>query len=180
MRNAIARWMIKRMGSRYDYDVSYQLYLLAQAPKAYWKFARLSAVARHRESAPSEAVLTVSLLGAMAEDCGPCTQLIAQMAQERGMASDLIEAVLTHNTVAMTPSIALAYRYGEAVLGRAAAEDLREEVRARWGEKGVIDLALAMLAGRLFPIAKSALGYDRQCRYVSIEGRSIKVAKPMT
>ena len=42
MRNFFARRMIQRMGARYDCDVSYLLYLLAEAPKAFWMFMRAS------------------------------------------------------------------------------------------------------------------------------------------
>lgn len=179
MREVLIRKIIARMGARYDADMSYQLYLIDNAPKAFSKFGRLSAVSAHRESVPSEAAFTVKLVGSMAEDCGPCTQLFVQMARENGMASDQIEAVLRRDIAAMSPTVALAYRYGEAVLARGAdVDDSRAEVRARWGEKGVIDLAMAILAGRLYPMAKNALGYGQECRSVTLEGRRVDVVKP--
>ena len=178
MRNFIALGMIKRMGARYDDDVSYALHLLAHSPKAFWKFARVTALSRHREQAPAEAVLTVKLLGTMNEDCGPCTQLVVHFAKEAQMAADQVEAVLRRDQTAMSPAVALAYRYGAAVLSRSPdAHAAREAVRACWGEKGLIDLAVAMQATRLFPMLKDALGFALECRRVSVDGRSVDVAK---
>ena len=50
--------------------------------------------ATHREVIPVEASFSAKLTGAMAEDCGPCTQLCVDMALEAGMSKDQIEAVL--------------------------------------------------------------------------------------
>jgi hypothetical protein len=53
----------------------------------------------------------------------------------------------------------------------------REAVRARWGEKGVIDLTMALQMGRLFPMMKLALGYAKECRRVSVNGHEVDVTK---
>jgi hypothetical protein len=176
MRNFFVRRMLQRMGKRYDYDPSYLLYLLDEAPKAFWTFMRATALARYREHAPEEATLTVKLLATMTEDCGPCTQLVVHHAREAKMATDQIEAVLTRNLAAMNPIVALAYRYADAVLNRRpAASDVREAVRGRWGNQGLIDLALSMQGARLYPMIKIALGYAVECQRVQVEGRSIEV-----
>lgn len=173
-----ARKLIERMSARYDYDVSYLHYLLAEAPQAFSKFMRAGALSRHRERAPIEAAFTVQLLATMAEECGSCTQLIVNFAKDANMSTEQIEAVLNHNAIAMSPAVALAYRYADAVLHcRADATEARDAVRARWGDKGVIDLAMAMQGARLYPMMKNALGFARECRRVSVDGRWITVAK---
>ena len=178
MRNYFIRQMIQRMGRRYDYDPSYLLYLLDEAPKAFWKFMRASALSRYRERAPVEATLTVRLFATMTEDCGPCTQLLVHHAREAKMATDQIEAVLIRNPAAMNSVVALAFSYADAVLNsRPDVGDVREAVRSRWGNKGLIDLALSMQGARLYPMIKIALGYAVECQRVRLEGRSIEVRK---
>ena len=178
MSNYLVRRSLQRMGQRYDYDASYLLYLLDESPKAFWKFMRASALSRHREQAPVEAVFAVRLVATMAEDCGPCTQLIVQHAIEAKMATGQIEAILTRDLAAMNPVVELAYRYAQTVLGRHPdADDVREIVRVRWSNKGLIDLALSMQGARLYPMIKSALGYAVQCQCVRLDGRSIEVRK---
>jgi hypothetical protein len=114
----------------------------------------------------------------MAEDCGPCTQLTVDMALEAGMAKDQIEAVLGRDIETMTASVKLGFQFADAVMKRSADDDAcREAVRARWGEKGVIDLTMALQMGRLFPMIKQALGYAKECRRVSVAGNQIDVIK---
>ena len=181
MRNFFARRMIQRMGTRYDYDVSYLLYLLAEAPKAFWKFMRATALSRHREQVPVEASFTVRLMATLSEDCGPCTQIMVQHATEAKMATDQIEAVLTRDASAMNPAVALAFRYADAVLNHQTdSADAREAVRARWGHHGLIDLAMSMQGARLYPMMKDALGYAVECQRVRVEDRWIDVATRAT
>jgi hypothetical protein len=170
--------MLKRMAQRFDYDVSYLLYLLDESPQAFWTFTRATAMSRHRERVPAEAAFTARLVATLSEDCGPCTQLLVRHATEAKMATEQIEAVLTPNAAAMNPAVALAYRYADAVLNRRPdAADAREAVRSHWGHKGLIDLALSMQGARLYPMMKDALGYAVECRRVRVEDRWVDVPK---
>jgi len=78
----------------------------------------------------------------------------------------------------MTPSVALGFQFADAVAHRSMDDDMyRNAVRARWGEKGVIDLSMALQLGRTFPMIKFALGYARECRRVSVAGHQVDVVK---
>ena len=52
---------------------------------------------------------------------------------------------------------------------------VRDAIRARWGEKGVIELAMALQVGRIFPMLKLALGFARECRRISVAGDQVDV-----
>ena len=94
------------------------------------------------------------------------------------MAKDQIEAVVRRDTGAMNASTKLGFQFADAIVsGSADAEGHREAVRSRWGEKGVIDLAMALQMGRLFPMLKAALGYARECRRVTVDGQQVDVIK---
>lgn len=178
MLSALKRAYLKRMGARYDYDVSYMLAMLDQSPRAFDLFARLFPLAQHRESAPADAVMAAKLMGAMFEDCGPCTQLVVNFAKEQGVAPDQVEAVLRRDLTAMNDDVALAFRFADAILNRMPSEDeVREAVRAQWGDKGVIDLTLSLQVGRIFPMVKAGLGYAKECRRVEVAGRPVEVVK---
>jgi integrase len=178
MRKTAADLLLKTMGARYDYDVSYMRAMLQHSPKAFFKFVKIMDVARHREAAATEAIYAAKLVGALAEDCGPCTQLVVNMAREAHVPDDQIEATLRRDAQAMSADTALGFRFAEAIAYRLANEDeAREAVRARWGEKGVIDLTLALQIGRIFPMVKAGLGYAKECRRVAVNGRSVDVVK---
>ena len=82
MRRAIARHFINRFSGRYNYDATYLREMLTVSPTAFFRFAALSHLARHREAAPVEAYYAAKLVGALFEDCGPCAQLVVEMARE--------------------------------------------------------------------------------------------------
>ena len=173
-----ARAYLKRMGARYEYDVTYMLAMLDQSPKAFFAFAKLFALAQHRESAPNDALIAAKLMGAMFEDCGPCTQLVVNFAREQGVDPAQVAAVLRRDVAAMNDDVALAFRFADAILNRLPGEDdVRDAVRAAWGDKGVIDLTLGLQIGRIFPMVKAGLGYAKECRRVEVAGRPVDVVK---
>jgi hypothetical protein len=178
MRSFFVRRVLRATSKRYGYDTSYLEHMLKESPAAFFKFAPVAKAAAHREVVPLDASFAAKITGAMAEDCGPCVQLGINMALEAGMAKDQIEAVVRRNTAAMTESTRLGFQFADAVASRAAnADQHRDAVRARWGEKGVIDLAMALQMGRLFPMLKAALGYARECRRVTVDGQQVDVIK---
>jgi hypothetical protein len=171
--------MLRKYEAHYNYDTSYMELMLDEAPRAFFKFAKIMGVSRYREVVPAEACFAAKLVGALKEDCGPCTQLVADMAHEAGMGADQIEAVLTANPGAMTAATALGYRFARAVADHADDDETsRAAVRGQWGEKGVIELTLALQVGRIFPMVKAGLGHAKACRRVVIDGRPIDVHRP--
>jgi hypothetical protein len=178
MRSWIARRILRGMGKRYDYDTTYLGWMLDASPSAFFKFAPIGKASRHREVVPVEASFAVKISGALAEDCGPCTQLTVNMALESGMPKDQIEAVLRRDTQAMTDPTVLAFRFADAIIRRLPNDDeYRDAVRAQWGDKGVVDLTMALQMGRIFPMLKLSLGFAKECRRVSVDGRNVDVVK---
>jgi hypothetical protein len=179
MRNWIARRTLRAFARRYGYDVSYLEMMLNHSPAAFFKFAPVMKAAAHRETVPIDASFAAKIIGALAEDCGPCTQLVVDMALEAGMPRDQIEAVLRRDARAMNEATTLGFRFADAVVRRAAEQEdeFRDAVQAQWGQKGVIDLTLALQMGRIFPMVKAGLGYARECRRVTVGGNNIDVVK---
>ncbi len=167
----------RAMDRRYDYDSSSMRFMYAASPSAFWRFLLLMVPASHRSVVPPDAHFTVKLVGAMAEDCGPCTQLVVNMALEGKVSPDQIEAVLVREPAAMSVATRTAWRFARAVVARTDDEDAaREAVRAAWGDAGLVELAMALAVGRVFPMAKAGLGFARECRLVRVAGRQVPVA----
>jgi hypothetical protein len=152
--------------------------VLKESPSAFFKLAPLMKASAHREIVPMATSFAAKLAGALGEDCGPCTQLCVDMALEAGMAKDQIEAVLRRDIRAMTPDVLLGFQFADAVMHHSMEDDIyRDAVRARWGDKGVIDLTMALQMGRLFPMLKLGLGYAKECRRVTVAGDQVDVIK---
>jgi hypothetical protein len=178
MRSWIARRILRKMAERYAYDVSYLEMMLNESPVAFFRFAPVMKAAGHREVVPIEASYAAKIVGALAEDCGPCTQLVVDMALEAGMARDQVEAVLRRDARAMNDETMLAFRFADSLVRRSGDDDeFRDAVRAQWGQKGVIDLTLALQLGRMFPMVKAGLGYARECRRVTVDGHDVDIVK---
>jgi hypothetical protein len=178
MLKSLARGRVRSFSSRYGYDAAYMEAMLDTSPAAFFKVARIIDLAQHRESAPLEAYYAAKLIGALTEDCGPCTQLVVNMAVEAGVARAQIEAVLRRDVAAMSDDTVLAFRFAEAIVARGADEDdWRNAVRTAWGDKGVLDLTLSLQVGRIFPMIKAGLGYAKECRRVTVDGRAVDVVK---
>jgi len=169
------RWFLRRQiaafQAAWNYDASYMLEVIDADPGAFMKFGKVLGIARYRKDVPVAPYCAAGIVGAMAEDCGPCTQLAIDMAEREGVDPAILRAVVTRDFVAMPFEVALAARFAEASLRHAPETDeLREEVLRHWGKRGLISLAFAVTASRLFPTLKYALGHGRSCTRLKVGG----------
>lgn len=174
-------WLIRRKMAGYerefDYDMSYARDLYDASPRAFFRFSKILGMSSYREDAPKEAWYAAKLAATLAEDCGPCTQLVVKMAERDGVSAAAIRAVLLGDDSAMPADAALGFRFAQSVLRRDIAESdrLRREVVTRWGNKGLVSLALTIASSRVYPNLKYALGHGHACTKVSLAGAEIAV-----
>ena len=103
------------------------------------------------------------------EDCGTCVQIAVNQARKAGLPAELLRAVLDGKLDALPEELRDAYRFAEAVLAANGEEDAwRERIRLRYGDEGLIEMALAIASCRVFPITKRALGYAVSCSKVAV------------
>jgi len=176
------KWLMKRQIDAferdYQYDASYVRYMLTADTGAFLRFARVNGLAQYRKDIPRDVLFAAKLTGALAEDCGPCTQLVVTMAEREGVAADVLRAILAGDERALSNDIALALRFTKAVLSHDPATDgLRGEVVKRWGERALVSLAFAITAGRIFPTIKYALGHGQTCRHVVVGGAPVAITR---
>jgi hypothetical protein len=172
----LSRW-IGRFERTWGYDAGYMRRILAASPASLMKFAVVSGVV-DRKAAPGEALAAAGLAGTLTEDCGPCTQIGVDMAVARGIDPQVLRAILAGDEMAMGPAAALAWRFARASLARdmAAADPLRDEIVRRWGEKGLVAIALELTGARMYPTLKYALGHGKACSRVVVAGVAAPVA----
>lgn len=178
MRKLIANKLLKDFEQHYDYDVSYMRYMLEGSPQAFFGFSKLMDLSKHREAAPIPALYAAKIVGAVTEDCGPCVQLVVQMAREAGMPDDQITAVLKRSLSAMSDDTRLGFQFADAVVKKSIESDVfRARVREVWGDAGVIDLTFGVQIGRIYPMMKDGLGFAKSCSRVTIDGAAVEVVK---
>ena len=177
MLKAFFRNYIKSFEKTWSYDASYMRDVIDANPWSFLKFM-LGSQASDRKAAPAEAILAAGLVGTLAEDCGPCTQIGVDMATAQGLSPQIIRAVLDGDEAAMGETAALAYRFARASLAHdLAADALRDEIVRRWGEKALVAISLTLMASRMYPTLKYALGHGKACSKVVVAGVAAPVAR---
>ena len=174
------RWILRRMIARFertfDYDASYSRDLIDHAPLALLWLFLAPRIVRRPKRLPLEAWVAAGLTGAMEADCGPCTQLGVRMAQQMGVADDVLRAVIAGDEDAMSEDVRLATRYTRASLRHDLdADRFRDEIVRRWGINVLARLAYLITVSGLFPTIKYALGHGQACTRVRVGGRDIVV-----
>jgi hypothetical protein len=173
------RW-IGKFERTWNYDAGYIHDLLDADPQAVLALSKLQAISRYRKGVPAAAYSAAGIVAAMAEDCGPCTQLGVDMALRSGVNAEVLRAIVARDYVAMPYEAALAARFAEATLRHAPqADDLRDEVVRQWGRRGLVSLSFALVAARLYPTLKYALGHGHACTRLVIGGETRPVFREL-
>ena len=179
------KWFLRRQIAAFErtwnYDASYMHEVVDVDPRAMLAFGKLQAISSYRKDVPPAAYFAVGIVALMGEDCGPCTQLAIDMAQQGGVDPAVLRAIVTRDFKAMPGEVALAVRFTEATLRHAPeADELREGVVRQFGKRGLIALIFAMLAARMYPTLKYALGHGRACTRLAIGGEKIPLLRDLT
>jgi hypothetical protein len=180
------RWIARRRLGAFEkafgYDASYMHEMLNASWKAFSHFLPVSKMSQYREDVPLDAWHAAKIVAIVSEDCGPCSQLSVQMAAMDGIAPAQLKAIVEGDEQAMTADALLGWRFARAVLAHAPeADDLREEVMRRWGERAVLSLALGIAAMRVYPTVKYAMGHGKACtkiRVGNVDARPMRAAMP--
>jgi hypothetical protein len=168
------RKAIVRFERTWNYDARYMHDIINASPRAAWLFSRVTALGQFRRDLPVELWCTAGITAVRHEDCGPCTQLGVTMAERAGVNHEVLRAVLTDDPDAMPADVALVWRFTRATLAHdAAADGYRDAIVKRWGSRALVSLAFAIIASRIYPTVKYALGHGKACTRVVVGGAPV-------
>jgi hypothetical protein len=172
------KWMIHRRLRGFErahgYDGSYLHEVLDLDLGAFLKFGRATALGSYRKDVPADGYFAASLTSSMHANCGPCTQLGVGFALLAGVPARAVAAIIAGDETAMTPDVALGFRFAAAVLAHAPrVNELREEIVQRWGPRAVLALAFGIMAAQMYPTLKYALGHGQACTRVVVAGETV-------
>jgi hypothetical protein len=149
--------------------------IIDASPRAAWLFSRAAALGQFRRDVPLEPWYAAGITAVRHEDCGPCTQLGVAMAERAGVNPAVLRAVLADKPEAMPTEVALVWKFTRATLAHdAAADEYRDAIVKRWGRRGLISLAFAITASRIYPTVKYALGHGKACVRVVVGGTPVR------
>jgi len=175
------RWMFNRVidkfEKQYGYDATYMREILAASRSGFFKFTVAQVMNLHREQVAPDAWHAARIASARHEDCGPCTQLVVNMALEARIDSAIVRAVVARDFARMSADAAFGVRLAEATLAHASTDELRTEALRRYGERGLISLAYAIATTRIYPTIKRVLGHAHTCERVTVSGEIVTAAR---
>lgn len=170
----LLKWGEKQIGG---VSMDYAYHLRDVAPSRLWRFSLIKTVEGGRKHTPADVYHATGMAAAMAEDCGPCVQIHANFALKDGMDADVLRALAMRKLDKVPADVALGFRYGDAIAQGIMADEMRDEIRAKWGEKGLIELAFTIAAARFYPAVKRGMGFAHTCERVVIQDRATPTAK---
>jgi hypothetical protein len=169
------RWLINRKldseEKKLGESVDYIRHIVDASPGAFLRFASILPFANSRKTLPKDAWFVAQLVALQHEDCGTCLQIGVNLARQSRVDPALIRAVLNGGDD-VPPEMADVIRFTRSVV---TADDddetLRETLRERYGERGLIELSYAIASSRIPPTVKRALGYAKSCSLVPVQVR---------
>jgi hypothetical protein len=167
------RWLIHRKldaeEKKFGESVDYLRHIVDVSPGAFLRFCSILPLANSRKVLPKNAWYAAQIVALQHEDCGTCLQIGLNLARQDGVDAGLLRAILDGNGDELPEEIADVLRFTRSVLTASDDDDaLRETLRQRYGERGLIELAYAIASSRIPPIVKRCLGYAKSCRLVSV------------
>lgn len=160
---AASREMLQGFGRHYDYDVSYLEALMDASPGAFRAFEAAMPMGRYQKVAPKDLLFIAKITAIRAQDCGPCTVLGVKMAREAGIPESIIKGALRGGEGLNAEQLDV-YNYARAVaLNEDMDPELLPRLQQRWGQEVVAEFAINILASKLYPTMKRALGFDKSC-----------------
>ncbi len=162
--------MLRSMQRRYDYDVRYMQDILHTDLRAFLKFMGLQTMSSHRGNLPAGPLFAARIRALLWEDCGPCTQLVVDMALEAGVSPEVVRAIVDRDLAALPEDVALVVRFADLVLAHdPGADTLREQIVKLWGDQGLVALAYGISSSKVYPALKYSLGYGKVCHRIRID-----------
>ena len=167
------RWLINKRLDAAEKNVGvsfeYARHILRVSLRAFLKFTKVLPLAEYRRAIPPEPFYAARIVAMRHDDCGECVQITVNQARIAGIRPELLRAVLANRMEELPEGVADACRFAQAVVSASGEEDaLRERIRQRYGEEALVELALAIAVGRIFPTTKRALGYSKSCALVAV------------
>lgn len=178
MLRSLLHRQIRSFERAFGYDASYMHEVINASTGAALKFLPVQMMSQHCEDVAKDAWHAAHLAGALSEDCGPCAQLCIDMARKDGMAAEKLAALVRGDIETAGPDAALGYRYGMAVATNSdKVIDLVEQVRNRYGERGLVSLAYSVTTARMYPTLKRAMGHGAVCAKLTVSNETIPVRR---
>jgi alkylhydroperoxidase family enzyme len=149
--------------------MDYLRHMVRASLRSFLDFAFRSPTAWNRRRLPAEPYHIARLVAVRSEDCGPCVQTAVTIALKDGVRSDVLRAIVGGRPETLDAELFDVYAFSLAVAENTGDEErYRDALRERYGDEGLVELALAIAGARMYPVIKRTLGYAKSCSLVQV------------
>jgi len=149
--------------------LDYCRHMVRASLRAFLKFAKFLSVDEYHRVLPPAPFYIARIVAVRDADCGTCVQIAVNQARKAGLSPGILRATLDAKLDDLSEELRDAYLFAQAVVKSNGQENvLRDRIRQRYGDEGLIELALAIATCRVFPIVKRTLGYAVSCSQVEV------------
>ena len=168
----------QKFGRRHGYDVSYMLHVIDGSTAAGLRLALFPLATQHAGPRTAGGLRAGAMLASTLDgDCGPCVQLVLDMASEGGVPPELLSLCVEGRSTE-AGDVGLGFRFAQAAIsGAPELEALRDEIEKRHGADAVTAASFAAASGRFYPVLKRGLGFAETCSRLRIGDRDVGVAR---
>lgn len=171
--------MLGAFERRWNYDATYLKRIAAAFPSAAIRLQLAQHPKPPANLMPLEIYHTARLAAVLHEDCGPCTQLMLDMALDDGVPEHVLKALIEGRPQDAGPEIAMVWDYVAGVSRGENAGDLAGRIAERWTERGLVVLLLAASEARTYPFLKRGLGLARECTRLKVGNAQVAVSNTL-
>lgn len=168
------KWLLRRgarsFGRTLDYDVSYMLEVIDASSGAGMRLSAFPLISQYRGPKAAQQVWVGAIFASTLEgDCGPCAQLVVDMAVKAGADPALLKQCFDGDAH-KAGDVGLGFRFAMASIhGDLEGDDLRQKIEDKYGAQAVIAAAFAAGSGRFYPVFKRGLGHGHACSQLQFE-----------
>lgn len=168
MIRSLLRRQLDSAERRLGVPVDYLRFAAEHDPAAVVKFGLLQPATGHRKALPPAVFHAARIAATQTADCGTCVQIEVNAAREAGVDAGTVCALLAGDPHEEALRDALAFAQATA-RHEDPGDDLRARIVARHGERGLVEMALAVTTALAYPTMKRALGFAKACALVRVE-----------
>lgn len=172
----LTRRAARQMQRRYGYDASYLNEVAAVSSGGAFRLGLLPLFSQYGAGVPAALWAGTAVASTLDGDCGPCVQLVVDVALQRGVPAQQLRAALGGD-LEHAGLVGVGMQFARASINDTHdLEQLREGIKNHYGEQALVSLSIAAATGRCWPVIKRGLGHGKMCQAVRIDGLTIEVA----
>ena len=163
MKRLLLSKLVTRVEARLGVPLPYLRTVVDHAPSALLPIGLSMPAGAYGRRVPAPVLHMVRIGASWAQDCGECVQIAVNMALEDSVPAPEIQSALADRLDELPPDRREGFEFGSRISRGDQAEQIREALRARYGERGLIEASMAAAGAQFFPVLKRGMGFAQAC-----------------